>query len=166
MYMRSMITIALLFGSMACGLPRAEEDTQELRADQIKVQKLIRSLGSPQFKEREAAEKMLSGMSADILPVLREALKSTGDPEVHNRLTRVIESLAFVHVALACPLTGESAVFGKLIKQGVNLAVKEVNESGILKGRKFKIHFFDDAGHPKEAATVALAIAGDRRIWL
>ena len=51
-------------------------------------------------------------------------------------------------------LTGSEATFGKSTKNGIELAVKEINESGGVKGRKIRVQVYDDQSKPEEARTV------------
>ena len=64
-----------------------------------------------------------------------------------------------LYVAVACPITGQGADFGKTIKGGVKLAVKEINDAGGIGGRKIKIIWKDDEGTEKAAGNVARQIA-------
>ncbi|HXN41455.1 MAG TPA: ABC transporter substrate-binding protein [Myxococcaceae bacterium] len=49
-------------------------------------------------------------------------------------------------------LTGSEATFGISTRDGVELAVKEANEAGGIKGRKIVVRVYDDQGKPEEAA--------------
>ena len=50
-------------------------------------------------------------------------------------------------------LTGAEATFGQSTKNGIELAVKEVNEKGGVLGRKIRVIVYDDQGKPEEAVT-------------
>src|SRR5260370_15947071 len=49
-------------------------------------------------------------------------------------------------------LTGSEATFGISTRDGVELAVKEANEAGGIKGKKIAVRVYDDQGKPEEAA--------------
>jgi branched-chain amino acid transport system substrate-binding protein len=49
------------------------------------------------------------------------------------------------------PITGDAAVYGKNCKQGIELAVEEINSKGGVKGVPLKIIFEDDLLQPKAA---------------
>ncbi len=60
-------------------------------------------------------------------------------------------------------LTGSEATFGISARDGVELAVKEANEAGGIKGRKIVVRVYDDQGKPEEAANaVTRLISQDR----
>lgn len=56
------------------------------------------------------------------------------------------------------PLTGDVASYGTAVRQGIELAVDEVNRNGGLSGRSLKVIYEDDKGDPKEAVTAALKL--------
>ena len=49
-----------------------------------------------------------------------------------------------VRLGVSAPLTGEAAAFGGYINGGVELAVKEINESGGINGQPIEIISIDD----------------------
>ncbi|MFA6064643.1 MAG: ABC transporter substrate-binding protein [archaeon] len=51
--------------------------------------------------------------------------------------------------------SGEMAVYGDYMRQGVLMALDEINANGGVKGKKVKVIFEDDVGDPKKAVTVA-----------
>jgi len=51
------------------------------------------------------------------------------------------------------PYTGPNAKPGQSMKQGVNLAVEEINKAGGIKGRKLEPLFEDDASVPAQAVS-------------
>ncbi|MDR3348626.1 MAG: ABC transporter substrate-binding protein [Acidaminococcales bacterium] len=69
-----------------------------------------------------------------------------------------------VKIGLAIPLTGSSAQDGETIKNGVQLAIDEVNGQGGIKGKKVLLDVQDDKSDPKEAAIVANKLAGDKSV--
>src|SRR6185312_2400508 len=65
-----------------------------------------------------------------------------------------------VTVAVAGPMTGSEAVFGRQLKDGAELAVADLNAAGGVLGRKLKLEVGDDACDPKQARSVAEKLAG------
>jgi HEAT repeat protein len=61
-------------------------------ADELKIEKLLRQLGSASFVEREEATRDLIAFGESILPVLREAAKSP-DFEVAKRARQIITEI-------------------------------------------------------------------------
>ena len=61
-------------------------------------------------------------------------------------------------------LTGEQASFGVSTKNGVELALKEINASGGVLGRKIKILGLDDQSKPEEAATIMTRFATQDKV--
>jgi branched-chain amino acid transport system substrate-binding protein len=51
-------------------------------------------------------------------------------------------------------LTGSEATFGISTRNGVSMAIEEINQAGGIKGKKIKIIVLDDQGKPDEAVTV------------
>src|SRR5262245_34594015 len=51
-------------------------------------------------------------------------------------------------------LTGTTATFGISTKNGIDIAVDEINKAGGLLGKKVRIIVEDDQGKPEEAQTV------------
>ncbi|MBD1269464.1 ABC transporter substrate-binding protein [Aeromicrobium tamlense] len=69
-------------------------------------------------------------------------------------------------VAVAGPMTGENAIYGKNQLAGVQFAAKQINdgggvESGPLKGAKIEVKSFDDVADPNQGASVAQKICDD-----
>ncbi len=50
-------------------------------------------------------------------------------------------------------LPGPEATFGESTHQGIQLAIDEANEKGLIKGKKLAVKVLDDQGKPEEAAT-------------
>lgn len=50
-------------------------------------------------------------------------------------------------------LTGSEATFGTSTHDGIVLAIKQINASGGIKGKKLRVLVMDDQGKPEEAAT-------------
>ena len=52
-------------------------------------------------------------------------------------------------------LTGENATFGQSTKNGIDIAVEEINKAGGILGKQVRVIVEDDQGRPEEAQTVA-----------
>ncbi|MEW6080719.1 MAG: ABC transporter substrate-binding protein [Bacillota bacterium] len=70
-----------------------------------------------------------------------------------------------IYIGVAGPLTGDSAVYGEGLRNGVLFAIEEINASGGVNGKMFEAVIEDDKGDPKEAANVAQKFAGDDRLF-
>lgn len=57
-------------------------------------------------------------------------------------------------IGVIIPLTGESAYWGKNIKNGVDLATKEINADGGVLGKKIELIYEDTKGLPATGVTV------------
>jgi branched-chain amino acid transport system substrate-binding protein len=60
-----------------------------------------------------------------------------------------------IKIGVFGPLTGDAAAMGSSEKEAVELAVKEKNDAGGIRGEKIEIIYGDDAGKPEEAVNVA-----------
>jgi len=67
---------------------------------------------------------------------------------------------ADISIATAGPMTGKYASFGKQMKDGAEMAVKDINAAGGILGQQIKLHVEDDACDPKQAVAVANKVAG------
>ncbi|MCI0416551.1 ABC transporter substrate-binding protein [bacterium] len=61
-------------------------------------------------------------------------------------------------------LTGTTATFGISTRNGVDLAIDEVNQSGGLLGKKVRVIVEDDQGKPEEAQTVVTKLINKDRV--
>ena len=61
-------------------------------------------------------------------------------------------------------MTGTEATFGTSSDRGIQLAVKEVNGAGGIKGRQIQIIALDDEGKPEEAATAATRLIASEHV--
>jgi branched-chain amino acid transport system substrate-binding protein len=59
-----------------------------------------------------------------------------------------------VKVGVSLPLTGDAAVWGKSQKDGYDLAAKQINDRGGVKGKKLVLLYGDDRGLPREGVAV------------
>jgi branched-chain amino acid transport system substrate-binding protein len=65
-------------------------------------------------------------------------------------------------VAIAGPMTGEYATFGRQERNGAEQAVADFNAAGGVLGRKLKLEVGDDACDPKQARSIAEKLSGMR----
>jgi len=61
-------------------------------------------------------------------------------------------------------MTGTEATFGTSSDRGIQLAVKEVNSAGGIKGRQIQVIALDDEGKPEEAATAATRLISSEHV--
>lgn len=69
-----------------------------------------------------------------------------------------------IKIGVASPFTGDYAQFGEYTKDGVELAVEEINAAGGVLGKPIEIVYGDDKGDSKEAVSVAQKFASDSSI--
>src|SRR6201994_2638920 len=67
-----------------------------------------------------------------------------------------------VTVAVAGPMTGGESAFGRQMKNGADMAVKDLNAAGGVLGKKLALEVGDDACDPKQARSVAEKFASAR----
>ena len=67
-----------------------------------------------------------------------------------------------ISIAVVGPMTGQYATFGKQMKDGVEMAVADINAAGGVLGQKLKLEIGDDACDPKQAVAVANKLAGQK----
>jgi len=61
-------------------------------------------------------------------------------------------------------LTGSEATFGISTRDGIELALKEANEAGGVKGKKVAVRVYDDQGKPEEAANAVTRLISQDRV--
>jgi branched-chain amino acid transport system substrate-binding protein len=61
-------------------------------------------------------------------------------------------------------LTGGQATFGTSTRDGIDLAVKQINAAGGVKGKKLRVIVLDDQGKPDEAATAMTKLVTQDRV--
>lgn len=74
------------------------------------------------------------------------------------------ENSSELYIASANPMTGDSAQFGEMKVNAIQLALDEINEKGGIDGKQVKLMVGDDTGNPKEAPNVAQKFAADNNI--
>ena len=72
-------------------------------------------------------------------------------------------SRGVVWLAEISPLTGPLSFVGVDNRQGVDVAVKEINRRGGIKGRRVRVQVFDDGSNPSQAVSHMNTIAGDKK---
>src|SRR5215469_8042151 len=65
-------------------------------------------------------------------------------------------------VAVAGPMTGGESAFGRQMKNGAEMAIKDLNAAGGLLGKKLTLDIEDDACDPKQARSVAEKIGSSK----
>jgi len=66
-----------------------------------------------------------------------------------------VASADTIKIGVFGPMTGDAAATGASERQSVDLAVKEKNAAGGIRGKQIEIIYGDDAGKPEEAVNVA-----------
>lgn len=64
-----------------------------------------------------------------------------------------------VRIAVAAPLTGDTAEYGIGFQRAVALKADEINAAGGVLGQQIEVVSFDDANSPEQGASIALQIA-------
>jgi len=65
-----------------------------------------------------------------------------------------------IPVAVAGPMTGGQATFGRQFRDGAEQAVADINAAGGVLGKKLRLEVGDDACDPKQARSVAEKLSG------
>jgi branched-chain amino acid transport system substrate-binding protein len=69
-----------------------------------------------------------------------------------------------IKIAVAGPMTGDSAQYGEAFKRATELMAKKVNASGGVNGKNIELKVLDDKNDAKEAANVAQKLVEDKDI--
>ncbi len=78
-----------LVPAMLTGGPPSRTKPAESLRDKAQLEQLIEQLGSPEFREREAASKALAECGVEVLPALQKA-SNHADPEVRRRVADLL----------------------------------------------------------------------------
>jgi len=70
---------------------------------------------------------------------------------VHQKEMKQPGVIKIVHIS---PLTGDAAVWGQWEKEGINLAVEQINKNGGIKGRRLVVLHEDSKADPKTAVSI------------
>src|SRR5260370_5046920 len=68
---------------------------------------------------------------------------------------------ADLKVAVAGPVTGPNATFGKQLTEGDKQAVEDINKAGGILGQKLVLEIGDDASDPKQGVSLANKFVGE-----
>ncbi|MDR2110575.1 MAG: ABC transporter substrate-binding protein [Spirochaetaceae bacterium] len=68
-------------------------------------------------------------------------------------------------LAVCAPLTGDSAMYGETVRDGVVFAVDAINAAGGIQGKQIELLIMDDKGDPKEAALVAQRVSENSNVF-
>ena len=68
---------------------------------------------------------------------------------------------ADLKIAVAGPVTGPNATFGKQLTEGAQQAVDDINKAGGILGQKVVLETGDDASDPKQGVSLANKLAGE-----
>jgi len=74
------------------------------------------------------------------------------------------EAKSPVVIGVSGPLTGDNAEYGKQWRKGIDLALKEINANGGVKGRKLEYVFEDTQSDPKQTPAVAQKFVANSKI--
>src|SRR5687768_98073 len=61
-------------------------------------------------------------------------------------------------------LSGSEATFGKSTSRGIQLAIKEINAAGGVKGQQVELKEYDDKGDAKEAGSVVTRLVTNDKV--
>jgi branched-chain amino acid transport system substrate-binding protein len=73
---------------------------------------------------------------------------------------------ADINIAVAGPMTGQYATFGEQMKNGAEMAVKDINAAGGVLGQDLRLFIEDDACDPKQAVAVANKAASEGVVFV
>jgi branched-chain amino acid transport system substrate-binding protein len=69
-----------------------------------------------------------------------------------------------IRVGVYGDLTGQTSSFGQSTKNGIELAVEEINNAGGINGKKIQLIVEDDQGRPEQAKTVVSKLINQDRV--
>ncbi len=69
-----------------------------------------------------------------------------------------------IFIGLSAPITGQYSVYGKDFKDGIDLAIEQINQKGGIDGRFIELIVADSQGIPKIAKKIARKFVADKRI--
>jgi branched-chain amino acid transport system substrate-binding protein len=58
-----------------------------------------------------------------------------------------------IKIGAILPLTGDNAVYGVAIRNGIELGIEEINKNGSLNGKKIRVIFEDDRADPSQTVS-------------
>jgi branched-chain amino acid transport system substrate-binding protein len=69
-----------------------------------------------------------------------------------------------IKIGLFGDLTGQTSSFGQSTKNGIELAIEEINAAGGINGKKFQLVSEDDQGRPEQAKTVVSKLINQDKV--
>jgi len=69
-----------------------------------------------------------------------------------------------IRVGVYADLTGQTSSFGQSTKNGIELAVEEINNAGGVVGKKIQLFVEDDQGRPEQAKTVVSKLINQDKV--
>jgi branched-chain amino acid transport system substrate-binding protein len=69
-----------------------------------------------------------------------------------------------IRVGVYADLTGQTSSFGQSTKNGIQMAVDEINKAGGINGRQIQLTIEDDQGLPAQAATVVTKLINQDKV--
>jgi branched-chain amino acid transport system substrate-binding protein len=69
-----------------------------------------------------------------------------------------------IKVGVYGDLTGQTSSFGQSTKNGIELAVEEINNAGGINGKKIQLIVEDDQGRPEQAKTVVSKLINQDKV--
>ena len=103
------------------------------------IVKLIRNLGALEYRQREAATAELEKRGVSALPALREAVKSSSDPEVSERAAELMRKIATAN---------PQAAFSSQVSLDYEETTLEEAVKGIASQTGVKIELMGNSGKP------------------
>lgn len=91
--------------------------------------------------------------------LLVAAILTTGCPQTQKQETPPPKVSEPIRIGAIDPQTGPFAAYGEPVKEGMLLAVDEINAKGGINGRKIELLLEDDAGDPKNAVNAFTKLA-------
>jgi len=70
-------------------------------------------------------------------------------------------AMAQVKMGVGGPMTGSSAAFGSMLKNGAEQAAEDINAAGGILGQKIQLFIGDDASKPEQGVSAANKFVGD-----
>lgn len=69
-----------------------------------------------------------------------------------------------IFIGIGAPMTGSGAQYGELVRQGIELALEEINGAGGILGKKASVIYGDDKSNPNEATIVASKFGANKNM--
>src|SRR5215468_4163218 len=77
-----------------------------------------------------------------------------------------LASAQSIPIAVVGPITGSNAALGEQMKQGAQMAVKDINAKGGVLGKRLDLIIADDACDPKQAVAAANDVVGKKVVFV